>query len=274
MESVLTDADLQLSAVLAEKEAIYGDMSPEPRGVIHTVSAVRRRTSGRLHVIKIQPGAPHSDTDGFVLRFWRAHYDAILTTGQILRAEPALSYAQDGPLALGLTRYREQVLGKSGTTRCAILTRSLQLSAEHPVFQDSARIEVVVLCPPQIVADLRKTLGDRAEVVGLPQLDARAALDFLKRTGSITIGVEAGPSVAGTLYGVEAEPSIEHLMLSICEGEVPEDGVGGELPVDDELFAGLQLVSDVAREEDSGVWRFQRWQRAESVHRPAGCQNR
>lgn len=213
----MSESDAQLELVKAYKQAIYGELPIAPAGVIHTVSAVRR-TPGQWHVIKIQTGAPHSDTDAFVLRFWRAHYDAILTTGQILRAEPSLSYAQDGPLALGLTRYRREVLGKSGPTRCAIMTRSPQLPPDHPVFHDASEIELVVLTSPQNVAELRKTLGDRAEVVGLPQLDARAALDFLKRTGSQTIGVEAGPSVAGTLYG--HAPVVEHLMLSICEAPI------------------------------------------------------
>jgi riboflavin biosynthesis pyrimidine reductase len=258
----LTEADAQLNAVIAYKQAIYGELPRAPTGVIHIASAVRC-TLGQWRVIKIQAGAPHSSTDAFVLSFWRAHCDAILTTGQILRSEPTLSYAQTGPLALGLTRYRERVLGKSGPTRCAILTRGLQLSAEHPVFHDAAGIEVVVITSPQNVAELRKTLGDRAEVVGLPQLDARGALDFLERTGSHTIGVEAGPSVAGTLYG--APPRVEHLMLSVCETPIEPQGVGGALPADAELFAGLSRVSEVTRTEESGVWRFQHWQRAEFV---------
>jgi riboflavin biosynthesis pyrimidine reductase len=266
----LTDAEAQLAAVYAHKQAIYGDFQSTPAGVIHTVAAVRptgiaaqRSTPGQLHVIKIQPGAPHSSTDAFVLRFWRAHYDAILTTGQILRSEPTLSYALDGPYALGLTRYRQQVLGKSGATRCAILTRGLQLSADHPVFQEAAGVEIVVLTSPQNVADLRKILADRVEVVGLPQLDARGALDFLVRTGSSTIGVEAGPSVASTLYG--AQPRVDHLMLSICEAPVEPEGVGGALPADPELFEGLTPVSEMTRVEESGTWRFQHWQRAESL---------
>jgi riboflavin biosynthesis pyrimidine reductase len=257
----LTEADAQLEAVRTQAHAIYGELARAPTGVIHIASAVRR-TSGRLHVIKIQPGAPQSSTDSFVLNFWRAHCDALVTTGQILRAEPTLSYAQRGPLALGLTRYREQVLGKSGNVRCAIMTRGLQLSAEHPVFRDASGIALLVLTPPQNVAELRKALGDRAEVVGLPALDARAALDFLKRTGSTSIGIEAGPSVAGTLYGTD--PRVEHLMLSICEAELPEQGVGGALPADAELFAGLRRVSEATRDEESGRWRFQRWQRVET----------
>lgn len=253
----MTQAKAQLAAIEAQAHAIYGDHPSAPTGVIHIASAVR--TSGRLHVIKIQTGAPQSSTDSFVLHFWRAHYDAILTTGQILRAEPTLSYALSG----GLTRYREQVLGKSGNVRCAILTHGLQLSAEHPVFQDTRGIELIVIAPPQSVAELRKVLGDRAEVVGLPQLDARAALDFLQRSGSTTIGVEAGPSVAGTLYGVDSR--VEHLMLSICEAELPADGVGGALPEDAVLFAGMRQISESVREEESGRWRFQHWQAAESL---------
>jgi riboflavin biosynthesis pyrimidine reductase len=264
-ENGLTEADAQLAAIAAQAHAIYGAFASAPTGVIHIASAVR--TNGRLHVIKIQPGAPVSSTDSFVLHFWRAHYDALLTTGQILRAEPSLSYA----LSPDLTRYREQVLGKSGNVRCVILTRGLQLSAEHPVFRETSGVELSVFAPPQNVAELRKVLGDRAEVVGLPQLDARAALDFLQRTGSATIGVEAGPSVARTLYGADAR--VEHLMLSICEAELPAHGVGGALPADAELFAGMRQISEAVREEESGRWRFQHWQTVESLRGLGALQN-
>jgi riboflavin biosynthesis pyrimidine reductase len=268
----LSDAKSQLASIHAQARAIYGELSPAPTGVIHTVSAVRatrsasqHSTLGQLHVIKIEDTAPKSSTDFFVLNFWRAHSDAILTTGQILRAEPTLSYAQQGPLGLGLTYYREQVLGKTGVTKCAILTRGSQLPVEHPVFRDSSALQLLILTHPQHVAELQKLLGDRAEVVGLAQLDARGALDFLKRAGAHTIGVEAGPSVAGTLYAAPA--AVEHLMLSICEAPIEPYSVGGALPVDEELFAGLRLVSDVTRSEESGEWRFQHWQRAESSRR-------
>lgn len=270
----MTDAQSQLASVRAQAHAIYGELSPAPTGVIHTVSAVRpaglaalHSTLGQLHVIKIQDAAPKSSTDWFLLNFWRTHCDAILTTGQILRAEPTLSYAHRGPLGLGLTHYREQVLGKSGVIRCAILTRGAQLSPAHPVFRDADGLQLLVLTPPEHVAELQQVLQDRAEVVGLESLDARTALDFLKRTGSQTIGVEAGPSVAGTLYGASQANAVDHLMLSICEAPVEPRSIGGALPPDEELFAGLRLVSEVTRSEESGKWRFQHWQRAESSRR-------
>jgi riboflavin biosynthesis pyrimidine reductase len=226
-----------------------------------------RRTPGQLHVIKIQDAAPKSSTDWFVLNFWRTHCDALLTTGQILRAEPQLSYAPKEPLGAGLTYYREQVLGKSGVTRCAILTRGGQLPADHRVFQPTPGVEMLVLTPPENVQPLEEVLDDRAKVVGIDGLDARTAVDFLKRTGSQTIGIEAGPSVAGTLYGAPAAHAVEHLMLSICEAVVEPRSVGGALPSDETLFAGLRLVSEVTRSEESGEWRFQHWQRAESSRR-------
>jgi riboflavin biosynthesis pyrimidine reductase len=222
-----------------------------------------------LHVIKIQDAAPKSSTDFFVLSFWRAHCDAIVTTGQILRAEPTLSYAlhEDAahsrePLALGLTLYRRDVLQKSRPTRCAILTRGSQLPWDHPVLRGEPGIEVVVLTQPQRVSELRTLLADRAEVVGLDALDARAALDYLRSTGAQTIGVEAGPSVAGTLYSSPA--AVEHLMLSICEAPIEAQCVGGALPADAELFAGFALISDVVRAEERGPWRFQHWRRVRS----------
>lgn len=264
----MSDAQSQLESVRAQARAIYGELTPAPTGVIHIASAVRR-TPGQLHVIKIQDAAPKSSTDWFVLNFWRTHCDAILTTGQILRAEPQLSYAPKEPLGAGLTYYREQVLGKSGVTRCAILTRGGQLPPDHRVFRPTAGVEVLVLTSPESASQLQEVLEDRAKVVGIEALDARTAVDFLKRTGSQTIGIEAGPSVAGTLYGARtpAAQAVEHLMLSICNAPIEPRSVGGALPPDAELFAGLRLVSEVTRSEESGEWRFQHWQRAESFRR-------
>lgn len=260
------EAVRQLRTVEARMRALYGQLAAPPSGVIHTVAAVRA-TTGRLHVINIQEGAPKSDTDAFVLDLWRAHCDAIVTTGQVLRAEPGLSYAQRGPLALGLKRFRQQVLGKPVRVRCAVLTHGVDLPLTHPVFGDQAEVELVVLTHPHRAMPLRRRLGDHVSVIGVPGLDGRRVLEVLREAGAAAIGVEAGPSVVSSLY--LPTPMVDHLMLSICEAPVGAGVVGGALPEAAALFAGLTRISDVACREESGTWRFQHWTRlAGAVHNP------
>jgi riboflavin biosynthesis pyrimidine reductase len=258
----VSEADRSLSEVAALIRSLYGTLPHPPSGVIHTVAAVRC-APGRFHVIKIEDGAPRSSTDRFVLDLWRAHCDALIVTGQILRSEPTLSYVPTGRLSAGLTGYRARVLGKTRPLRGAILTRSADLPRDHPVFRERAVIEFVVLTEPQQVRALQQTLGGAAEVVGVPELDARAALAFLRSEGAETIGVEAGPSVASILYSPPA--LVDHLMLSICDAPVAARVVGGALPEDAALFAGLTCVSEVSRLEESGTWRFQHWQSTTAV---------
>lgn len=256
-------ADSQMRKVLSRAQTLYGELSNAPEGVIHTVSAVRA-ASGRLHVIKIQQGAPPSSTDGFVLRYWRAHYDAVITTGKVVRAEPTLSYAPQGELAQGLMRYRSQVLGKSEPLRCVILTRSADLPADHPIFVEAHAGKPLVLTLSEKAPRLRRALRERAQVVEIESLDVRRAVAYLQREGAAAIGIEAGPSVASELY--RAPMRIDHLMLSVCEAAVAAEIVGGQLPADAELFGALQLVSDVSCDEESGPWRFQHWQRFGTAH--------
>jgi riboflavin biosynthesis pyrimidine reductase len=253
------DAALGAEEVRGLACSLYG-AQPEPlAGVIHTVAAVGT-PEGRLRVIKIQPGAPRSSTDSFVLGLWRAHCDAVVISGQILRAEAALSYAPTGRYAAGLAEFRKRVLGKARVLRGVILTRSGDLPEKHPVFHEPDVLEPVVLTAPERVAGLQRLLGATAEVVGLPELDARAAVAWLQASGSAAIGIEAGPTLASSLY---ARPGlVDHLMLSICDAPVAPQLLGEALPENVALFDGMKCQSEVSRLEESGIWRFQHWWRA------------
>jgi riboflavin biosynthesis pyrimidine reductase len=249
------DAETQLREVQRLARALYGELPSSLRGAAHIVAAVRH--GERWHAIAINEHAPKSETDFFVLNFWRAHSDAILTTGQVLRAEAHVSYELQGPLAQGLARYRAEVLGKKQPAWCAILTRSAQLPAAHPVFAD--RMPHLVLTTPESAAPLTAALGRRAEVLSVAALDARKALSMLEERGARVILVEAGPSTVAPLY--TAPSRIDQLLWSSFDGELDPRALGPELPSDELLFGGLRCMSDSPRQEPSGPWRFQRWQR-------------
>ncbi|MET0388593.1 MAG: hypothetical protein ABW321_21660, partial [Polyangiales bacterium] len=221
------------------------------------LSAVRAEPA-RWHVIRINAHAPKSETDFFVLNFWRASCDVTVTSAQVARAEPQLSHVVAGPLAQGLAAYRTHVLGKRAPAWCAMLTRGEGVSPEHRVFNEGVRM--VLLTPPDRVAQLTQQMGTRAEVVGLDALDVRRAVAYVRSQGARTIMVEAGPSTASALY--EPPPLVDHLLISRCGAEVSPAAVGGALPTDDRLFGGLTQLTSAPSDEQSGPWRFEHWVRA------------
>jgi riboflavin biosynthesis pyrimidine reductase len=248
--------DSAVAAIERLAGAVYGAQPTRKiRGVVHVVSAVQTSDS-RLHVIRIGPRAPKSETDFFVLNFWRAHADAILTSAQVVRAEPELSHALQGSHATELELYRTHALGKTQPILCAFLTRSGNLPLEHPVWQDCTRNRV--LTTPDRAAGLRAALGERAEIAGIEALDPSRAVRWLREQGAETILIEAGPSVANQFY---EPPQVDHLLLSRCEGKVDPEAIGPALPENAKLFAGMTRVSSIIREELSGSWRFERYDR-------------
>jgi riboflavin biosynthesis pyrimidine reductase len=246
------ESDRQAREVERLASEIYGQSQRDVTGVVHVCSAVRAEPA-RLHVIAINQHAPKSATDFFVLNFWRAHSDAIVTTAQVMRAEPQLSHELRGPLALGLAEYRERVLGKSEARFCVMLTASGDVPADHAMFED--RVSYVMLTVPEHAQSLQNKLGARAEIVGKTNLDIQKAITFAKERGARTIMIEAGPSTSSQLYRTPS--AIDHLMLSRYEAPIDPAAVGGSLPPDECLFAGLTPVSSITRQEQSGPWRFQ-----------------
>jgi riboflavin biosynthesis pyrimidine reductase len=209
-----------------------------------------------LHVIKIGPHAPKSSTDFFVLNYWRAHADAILTTAAIVRAEPGLSHALQGPHASELALYRKLRLQKSEPPLCAILTRAGDLPLDHKLWNDDVKNRV--LTSPERAPELQLKLGGRAQVIGLPDLDAVRAVAWLRAQGVARVVIEAGPTAANALYAAEA-PGVDHLFVSRFEGMFDPAAVGGVLVEPSRLFAGLSRVASSERTEESGPWRFERW---------------
>ena len=245
----------QLAAQAHEAaEALFGPGVTDHVGVTH-VSATVRTPDGRLHVIAIGESAPRSASDFFALNLARARADAILTSAENIRREPTLSHQLAGPAARALAALRTS-LGKIQPPACAILSLSGDLPLAHPVWNDGTR--KLVLTSAATWARLADHLGERAEVIGLPDLTPRSAVAWL-RTRAGTIEVEAGPSTAGQLYD---EPSlVTELLLSRFEGELAESALGRPLPSESTLLHGLSCVHEVRREEASGPWVFQRWLR-------------
>jgi riboflavin biosynthesis pyrimidine reductase len=235
--------------------SLYGSAATrEVSGVLHVFSAVET-ADGHLHVIKIGPHAPKSSTDFFVLNFWRAHADAILTTAAIVREEPALSHDLQGPQAVELAAFRKQRLNKTEAPLCAILTRSGDLPTAHDLWKD--RVQYRVLTAPDRAPVMQAQLGERAIVVGLPDLGAASAVAWLRAQGATNILIEAGPSTANALY--DTTPGVDHLLVSRFEGLFDPAAVGGELVEPSRLFAGLSRFASSERTEESGPWRFERW---------------
>ena len=257
------DVSAQLQEVQRLVRQLYAGSLTDLSGVIHCVSSVRSPSdSARLHVIDINQHAPKSTTDFFVLNLARAHADAIVTTAQVVRAEPQLSHQLQGPLAQGLLRYRREVLGKSHGPCSAILTRSAQLPVDHCVFQDP--FDTLVLTTPEqapVLASQLTAAGTRAQVLAVAALDIRAAIALLQQRGARTILIEAGPSTASALYDPPA--CVRHLLLSRYEAPFDPRALGRALPEDAKLFAGLTRVSEHAQQEPSGSWRFEHWLRSD-----------
>jgi riboflavin biosynthesis pyrimidine reductase len=250
----MNDESRAVSEIERRAKSLYGAAATrDVSGVVHVFSAVE--SESRLHVIKIGPRAPKSSTDFFVLNFWRAQVDAILTTAAVIRAEPALTHALQGPQALDLATYRRVRLKKPEAPLCAVLTRSGDLPFAHPVWDDG--LDYHVLAPPDRTGELSAQLGGRAKVVGLEDLGAPQAVSWLRARGAQQILIEAGPSTASALYD---EPGkVNHLLVSRYEGMFDPEAVGGALPPTDRLFTGLSRVASSERTEESGPWRFERW---------------
>jgi riboflavin biosynthesis pyrimidine reductase len=234
---------------------LYGSAATRTvSGVLHCLSAVET-ADGRLHVIKIGPYAPKSSTDFFVLNYWRAHADAIVTTAAIVRAEPALSHELQGPQASELATFRKLRLNKLEGPLCAILTRTGDVPLAHDLWND--KLPYRVLTSPERASTMQAELASRAEVVGLPDLDVTSAVAWLREQGATNILIEAGPSTANALYG--SMPGVDHLLISRFQGLFDPAAVGGALVEPAHLFSGRSRVACSERTEESGPWRFERW---------------
>jgi riboflavin biosynthesis pyrimidine reductase len=254
-DDVRTPAD-----VAALGRELLGDDPARAGRVLH-VASVWRDAGGAARVLRIGPRTPKSRHDAFLLALARARAEAIVTTGRILREEPALTHGLLGPPALraALAAWRRERLVLGLDPWLLVLSSGRSLDPAHPAFH--APLRPLLFVPATAATGLRERFAETdVRVVSLPAPDVRLALDHLRRLGAKRVTLEAGPSTARALY---AEPvRVDELWLAAYEGARPDDAVIGEpLPDDATLAAALPRASPpVARDEPSGRWSFlRRW---------------
>jgi hypothetical protein len=203
-------------------------------------------------VLRVGERAPRSATDAFALEAARARADAILTTGEILRREPALRH----DLGRAARAWRRERLGLATAPRTVVLTR--RPPADFAATPLGARPETLFLGsdPPRA--------GTRAAVVSSagPIRSLAEALDVASRaTGAHSILVEAGPATAGELYAGSLAP--DELLLSVYRGPPPPpEALAGPFPRTAELARAFGAPVHVHVEDGAnGPWRFERWLR-------------
>lgn len=248
---------------------IYGEEPLDPSAVLH-VTAVWQDETGDLRTLRIREETPVSTTDAFVLGVARARASVIVTTGASLRAEPGLHHGLDGLRRPGkaLAAWRRERIGLSEPPASCVLTASGKIDLRHRLFALSPR--TLIYTRPGAADRLRQTVRDEGletvEVVSDANSSLAAAVEYLRiEEGFATVGIEAGPTAAATLYEHPGPNMclVDELMLSRFEAGTPPDTVRGPA-----LFEASRLEALFSRSsppyagsEESGTWIFQRFVR-------------
>jgi riboflavin biosynthesis pyrimidine reductase len=245
----------------ARIRSLYGrsaDGLAAPPGVLH-VTAVWRDEAGRAFTLRIGPRRPRSETDRFVLDLARARCDAVLTTGRILREEPDLHQV----LPADLRTWRRHHRAEADDPVSVVLTGRDDLDFGHPLLARASH--AIVLTSAGTADRLRARASSsgaagRVEIVARREPGALDAIAFLQER-RFSICVEAGPSTTAGLYG--ASSAVDELMLSVFQGELPDESVrGAESVATEVLERDFVLAGESRREDESGPWSFQRFVRA------------
>ncbi len=254
-EDVRTPAD-----VSALGRELVGDDPARAGRVLH-VASVWRDTAGAARVLRIGPTTPRSRHDTFLLSLARARAEAIVTTGRILREEPALTHGLRGPpeLRAALAAWRRERLVLDSPPWLLVLSSGRELDPTHPAFHGPTR--PLLFVPARAANAVRERFSATdVRVASLPEPSARLALDHLRRLGAKRITIEAGPSTARELY---AEPArVDELWLASYAGDAPPAEAIGEPFVDETRLAAVlpEASTPSVRNEPSGAWVFtRRW---------------
>lgn len=237
---------------------LLGDDPARAGRVLH-VAAVWRDAAGAARVLRIGPDTPKSAHDRFLLSLARARAEAIVTTGRILRDEPALTHGLLGPPALraALAAWRRERLVLGAKPWLLVLSSGRELDPGHPAFAGPTR--PLLFVPAAAAGGLRERFAQtEVRLASVPEPSVRLALEHLRRLGAKRISIEAGPSVARTLY--DEPPAVDELWLATYAGPAPAAGVIGAPFVDDARLAAVlpNASAPTARDEPSGPWRFER----------------
>jgi riboflavin biosynthesis pyrimidine reductase len=237
---------------------LYGADPASAVGVLHVV-ATWRAPDTTLRVIRIGPGSPASETDGFVLRTARMRADALLTTGKILRDEPDVRHAEDDPALLA---WRRERIGRTGAPRSVVLSSGHGLDLAHPLLRSAHQPLVVTSTEGAAALESAASAAEtRVQIAAREAPGIRDAIALLRELGCRTILIEAGPTTAAALYD---EPVlVDELLLSVYEAPALADALVGPA-----FIAAQRLEEAFARrseptriEEPSGPWSFSRWLR-------------
>jgi riboflavin biosynthesis pyrimidine reductase len=246
-------------------QSLYSDDLRDDGGTIQAVSTWGD-PKGASRVIAIGEEAPKSSTDLFVLGLTRSRADAVVTTGNLLRAEPRLTHLIEGPTETQeqLGAWRREFLRRDESPLSLVLTSGQALDFNHPFFQ--TRNPCVIYTTEDSAERLRAPAQQRAiEVVGCKSPSLRGALTWLREQREArTISIEAGPTTSLTAY---KEPvAVQEILYSVYhEAELPEKARGPIfLGLDDLKTKGFQEVTRVTRQEQSGRWSFIRLVRRSS----------
>jgi len=256
-EELRTPAD-----VAALGRELLGEDPARAGRVLH-VASVWRDVGGAARVLRIGPEAPKSRHDGFLLSLARARAEAIVSTGRILREEPALTHGLRGPpeQRAALAAWRRERLVLAHDPFLLVLSSGQQLDPMHPAFHGPVR--PLVFVPSAAAAGLRERFAATdVRVVSVPRPSPRLALDHLRRLGARRITIEAGPSTARELYDDPAR--VDELWLATYAGKGPPPAAIGEPFVPDARLAAVlpEASAPSQRDEPSGPWRFERRWRA------------
>ena len=248
---VLTTA----AEVDAELWRMYGADLARSAGVVH-VAAVWQASPDRHVVIAIGDDAPASAHDSFALQAARARADAIITTGQNLRAEPALTHDLQGAAAPGLSAWRRERLGKDQPPILLVLTSGRDLPLDHPALH--ATNAPLLFTSHAGAARLPDTA---IHIVSVAAPDIRAAIAHLRADGCRTILIEAGPSTASALY--QPPVAVDELLLSVFHGaSLPARAQARDFVSLARVRAYLPHASaGLAEDQASGPWRLWRFLR-------------
>lgn len=125
--------------------------------------------------------------------------DVVLAGAGTVRAE---RYGPPSPSEE--TRAARAARGQAEVPRIAIVTRSLDLDASTPLFQEAAVPPLVITCDASDPAE-RDALADHAEVLvaGDRQVDLAEAFAHMRRDGVEVITCEGGPHLNGFLIGAD-----------------------------------------------------------------------
>ena len=229
-------------------------------GVVHALASWVD-AGGNRFALRIHAATPHSDTDSFLLNLARARAEAIVTTGAILREEPGVTHALQGPGhgPEALAAWRRDVVGLHEPPILLVLSSGRRIDPEHPAFR--APVRPVLFVPEAAAPALEAAFRPSARVAASAQTSARSAVDWLWREGIARITVEAGPGAAAALYRRPCE--IDELWRSTyLEHELLREVIGPAVARDVELARDFSTVTGGSVvQEASGAWKFERWAR-------------